>query len=122
MTQLVIPVSADTFSLQAVSNMYHLVYGLYPTQGRAKDFEKETFAYKVKDFGMNLPKITAMIHNRNPILRESDSNPAQQAAAYTFMAAEQVERVFLGYQRVAKDKQLERVFRSATLTGTSIDN
>jgi hypothetical protein len=51
-------------AVQAVHNMFHLLYGLYPSNGPAASFEANTFASKARAYGIPLPKIAAIVHNR----------------------------------------------------------
>lgn len=44
--------------------MFHLVYGLYPCTGPAREFEANTFASKARSYKLPLPKIAAIINNR----------------------------------------------------------
>jgi hypothetical protein len=44
--------------------MFHLVYGLYPSQGLAAKLESSTFAFRAKEEGVLLPQISAIIHNK----------------------------------------------------------
>jgi hypothetical protein len=50
--------------MQAVHNMFHLLYGLYPSAGPAANFEASTFASKARAYDIPLPRIAAIVHNR----------------------------------------------------------
>jgi hypothetical protein len=51
-------------AVQAVKNMFHLVYGMYPSSGLAAKFEESTFAAKAKKHNIPLPRISAIVHNK----------------------------------------------------------
>jgi hypothetical protein len=45
--------------------MYHQVYGLYQSSNPvAQAYERTTFAAKAREYEMELPKITCIVHNR----------------------------------------------------------
>lgn len=44
--------------------MFHLVYGLYPARGPMADYEELSFAFKARQYGLPLPKLACIVHNK----------------------------------------------------------
>ena len=65
--RLIIPVTADDFSREALKSLLHLIYGIaeaeLPPEFKLYD-HKLTFSYKSKTNGLRLPLIYLLIHNR----------------------------------------------------------
>lgn len=50
--------------MQAVQNILQLVDGLYLTTGLAAELEELSFAHRAKQYGIPVPKISAIVHNK----------------------------------------------------------
>ncbi|KAF6252278.1 P-loop containing nucleoside triphosphate hydrolase protein [Scenedesmus sp. NREL 46B-D3] len=113
MSELIIPVNADCFSMEAVTNMFRLLYGMYPSSGRVvAAYERTMFGFKARDHDIPVPKITAIVHNKTPVTKEAGAAGGgfQRPKVYRELANSHAGLLFDGYKRAADLDELDRVF------------
>ncbi|KAL4429562.1 hypothetical protein ABPG77_008611 [Micractinium sp. CCAP 211/92] len=100
--ELIVPVNADDFSLQAVDYMFNRVWNLFPDNNRfTRAVQGNSFAVRATERLRDLlPRITAIIHNRQN-LRSSSS----VAAAFQHLQDEAAQRVWRAFQEARRVQQ-----------------
>ena len=104
--KLIVPVNADDFSTAALRTMFFTVYGLYGFGGKLARYEKHLFHNVMKEHGMAVPKIHAILHNRSNIFAGGASAGFQ---AMNDVQAKELFCAFVEAMKVGK-AEAERVF------------
>lgn len=93
-TKMVIPVMADEYSSQALSNMFYLLYGLNKQPGESvlQSYEAKMFFAKAKEYKMVVPKIQTVIQNKCAI--RSNAAGGQKVGAFEAVMREQNDILF----------------------------
>jgi len=104
--KLIVPVNADDFSTAALRTMFFTVYGLYGFGGKLVQYEKHLFHNVMKEHGMAVPKIHAILHNRSNIYA---GGAAAGFQAMNDVQANELFRAFLEAMK-AGNAEAKRIF------------
>jgi len=78
-TKLIVPVNADDFSNSAVEQMFDQLYGFgIELEGNAlAPWIQDQYSYKMKNYGLPVPPIHAIIHNRDVVFNDKAAKAFQ---------------------------------------------
>ena len=107
--KLVVPVNADDFSVAALENMFFSVYGLYSFGGTMEVYEKGMFHSILKQQGLSVPKIHAIVHNRSTIFTDG-----AQGNGFRAMNTAQAQTLYSAYKKAKEKGELDRITRSSS--------